>query len=291
MKKMHAGFLVLCLATGAVFRTPITAIFSLSLHDERYTHILLIPFIVVALLWLDRRRIIARAERSGAPGASVILVGYLILETARSRPFSVANLWLSGLALVLTIYGSLLACYGMRSFRAACFPLLFLLWIIPIPPFILDKVVSELRAGSTELSYLLFRLSGVPVLKHGFTLSLPGIDIDVAPQCSGIRSGISFLIAGLLMAHSILRSTWRQLCLVACILPIVMLKNAVRIVSISSLGLYIDRGFLSGNLHRYGGLPFSLVGLAFLLPLAWLLWKSEGYPVGTATRPAVLKKY
>lgn len=290
MKKTHAGFLVLSLAVGALFRAPLAAIVSLSLHDERYTHILLIPLIVVALLWLDRRRIIACAQSSPAAGASVMLVGYLILETTRSRPFSVDNLWLACLALVLAIYGALLACYGMRSFRAACFPLLFLLWIIPVPPFILDKVVSELRGGSTELSYWLFRLSGIPVLKHDFTLSLPGIDIDVAPECSGIRSGISFFIAGLLMAHLLLHSSWKQLCLIACILPIVMLKNAVRIVSISSLGLYLDRRFLSGNLHRYGGLPFSLVGLAFLLPLAWLLWRSEANPVGTGDRPAVLKK-
>lgn len=31
------------------------------------------------------------------------------------------------------------------------------------------------------------------------------------------------------------------------------------------LGVYVDNGFFSGSFHRYGGLPFSLVGFAVLL--------------------------
>jgi exosortase/archaeosortase family protein len=58
-------------------------------------------------------------------------------------------------------------------------------------------------------------------------------------------------------------------------IPVVIFKNAVRIVTISSLGVYLDRGFLHGNLHKYGGLPFSLLAILILFLVLITLRKAE----------------
>jgi exosortase len=171
--------------------------------------------------------------------------------------------------------GVFVLCYGTRSCSAATFPLLFLLLIAPIPAVVLDKIVLVLQKGSAQMTYALFKLLGVPVLWQGFKFSLPGVEIVIAEECSGIRSSVAFFITSILAGYMFLQSSWRKVCLSFFTVPIVIFKNAVRIVTISWLGVYVDQGFLHGRLHQYGGLPFSLLSLAILAPLLLVLQKSE----------------
>jgi exosortase len=161
--------------------------------------------------------------------------------------------------------------YGASSFKAAAFPLLFLILMSPLPVAAAEHIVSALQKGSAVTCYALFRLMGVPVIRHGFLFSLPGVDIEVAEQCSGIHSGLSLFIAGLLAEHVLLQGYWRKACFILCIVPVAILKNAVRIVTIAWLGIHVNPDFFHGALHRQGGLPFSLLSLAMLAVLLWLL--------------------
>ena len=105
---------------------------------------------------------------------------------------------------------------------------------------------------------------------------LPGITIEVAKQCSGIRSFISFLISGLVAAHLLLRSPWKKAFLCIVIVPvIVVLKNGLRIATLSLLAAYVDRNILSSWIHRYGGVIFSVLAVAIILPVLWLLYRSD----------------
>jgi exosortase len=161
--------------------------------------------------------------------------------------------------------------YGITSFKAAAFPLTFLLLMSPLPAFVTDRLTSVLQRGSATTCYALFRIVGVPVIRHGFLFSLPGVDIEVAEQCSGIHAGLSLFIAGLLAEHFVLRGIWKKACFILCILPIAIFKNAVRIVTIAWLGIHVNPHFFHGALHREGGLPFSLLALAMMAILLWVL--------------------
>jgi len=185
------------------------------------------------------------------------------------------NLTVAAGALVLLWIGEFIFCYGITSFRNAGFSFLFLLLIVPIPSVFLDNVVAALQAGSAQLSYLLFRMAGVPILRHGMVMSLPGVDIEVAAECSGIRSSMALFVASAVISRMLLRTSWARILTMLCVGPIGIFRNAVRIVCISLLGMYVDRGFLFGSLHHHGGLPFSLVGFAFLIPLVFLLRRWE----------------
>jgi exosortase len=147
--------------------------------------------------------------------------------------------------------------------------------MIPVPAPLMKPVILALQEGSAALSAVLFKLEHVPAFRTGLTFSLPGFDIEIAPQCSGIRSSIALCIASTLAGHLFLRTGWRQLLLVLITVPLVVFKNAVRIVTISTLGVYVSRDFLYGTLHHYSGLPFSLVELAILMPLVVRWHRSE----------------
>jgi exosortase len=155
------------------------------------------------------------------------------------------------------------------------FPLGMLIWTVPMPLVCVDAVTVALQRGSTEVVAVLFRLTGVPVLRDGYFFSLPGQAIEVAKQCSGIRSSLSLLILTLIIAHESLLSNWRRLALVVATFPIVVFKNGVRIVTLTLLATYVDPSFLTGSLHHDGGIVFFQIGLVMLLPVLALLRRAE----------------
>jgi exosortase/archaeosortase family protein len=84
-----------------------------------------------------------------------------------------------------------------------------------------------------------------------------------------------------------LRANWRKVCLCLLTVPVVIFKNAVRIVAISWLGLYVTRDFFQGRLHhQYGGLVFSLLSLGMQLSMLFVLQRSEGDPHGWGMQTA-----
>ncbi len=134
------------------------------------------------------------------------------------------------------------------------------------------------QCGSTSVAYFLFRALGVPVLRQGFLLTVPGVTIEVAKECSGIRSSMALFITCVVAAHVFLRTPWKKLLFVLLAFPLALLKNGVRIVTLTLLSIYVDPSFLTGRLHQQGGFIFFLLALAILAPVLKLLEKSEHHP-------------
>lgn len=278
MKQRHTYFALFMLLTCVASFVPLCALLRLSIENDAYSHVGLIPLVSVSLIYLERRKIFARVEYGVRIGMILVVlgVGGLCAGGEQWFPFDkIGHLSFMVLSLVLVWTGGFICCYGVSAFQAAAFPALFLLLMVPIPGLVLDKIVFVLQKASTETAYALFRIAGVPVLKNGFVFALPGVNIRVAQECSGIRSSWALLITSLLAGHLFLRSTWRKASLSVLIVPITVFKNAVRIATLSLLSVYVNRGFLTGNLHHYGGIPFSIVAVAMLVPPLWWLQRSE----------------
>jgi len=256
------------------------ALAKLSLRDERYTHLILIPFISVGIIFLERRRIFL--YRRSAPALGLPLLAFGAILFLASGGWSLAgtdggNLWLPGLALVLVWVAIFLAWNGPISAWAAAFPLGFLLFAVPLPPNLLDQAVRGLQTGSAAVTQFLFRLAGLPFLRSGFRFELPGVTIEVAEECSGIRSTMALLIAGTLAAQFALRSVPGKLAFCLLTFPVSLVRNGVRIAALSWLSVYVDPAFLQGNLHHRGGAVFALVGLILLFPVLLLIRRAEGW--------------
>jgi exosortase len=121
----------------------------------------------------------------------------------------------------------------------------------------------------------LFTLTGTPYLREEFVFTLPKFVIEVADECSGIRSTIALLLTTLIAGHLFLGSGWARLFLVLAIFPVTILKNGIRIVSLSLLASHVNPDFLIGRLHSDGGIVFFLMALALLAPVLNLLRFSE----------------
>jgi exosortase len=149
--------------------------------------------------------------------------------------------------------------------------------MVPLPDRVLGWVVHLLQQGSTEVTYLLFNMVGVPVLRQGYVLSVPTVTIQVAAECSGIRSSIALFITCLLAAQLYLRTPWKIGLFLLLVFPLALIKNGVRIVTLTLLSVYVDPSFLHGNLHRDGGFVFFVLALLLLFPVFVFLERSESY--------------
>ncbi len=79
-------------------------------------------------------------------------------------------------------------------------------------------------------------------------VSIPGLDIEVAQECSSIRSSLMLVVTTMVLAHLFLRSWWRKVLLIAVAIPLSVAKNGFRIFTIGELGTRVDPSFLSGRL-------------------------------------------
>ena len=268
--------LLLLLASVAWFWQPLVTLFSLTQQQEQYSHIVLIPCVSLYILYLDQKAIFASREWSPWLGSLVIGMGAWCYWSADAAIFAPDQLSMTILALVVMCSGVVVSCFGIKLFRKVSFGLLFLLFMVPLPSFLLDAVIGFLQRSSTEATEVLFSLLGVPVFRQGFVFRLSNFTIHVAEECSGIRSALSLFVTSLVTGHFFLRSTWAKMGLIAVVVPLAIVKNAFRIVGLSLLANYVDPTFITDSAwHRSGGIPLFLVSLVVLFSLAWLLRRSE----------------
>jgi exosortase len=277
-------------ASFAIFLRSIIDVFQTALSTDEYTHILLVLPVSLTLLFLEGRNLNFRATFAPRLGFALLLLSAAVWTVVHIYPFrpEVARSF-SIVALIICWFGSAIACYGSRVFKTLLFPFLFLFLLVPIPGFLLDKVVVFLQQASTEATFAIFKLSGTPVIRDGFILSVPSLQIEVAKQCSGIRSSEMLFITGLILAHLFLRTLWGKIVFVAFIVPMAIAKNAIRIFTLAMLGIHVNPDFLDGRLHHEGGGVFFALALAVLLALLWGLQKMEGRIATPASGPAALE--
>jgi exosortase len=229
----------------------------------------LIPIISAFLIFRGKERIFA--ESHGSP-----IIGIILCVASITAMFATDFLPAKTLAIVALFLGLFLAFYGVGTFRKALFPLLFLILMAPIPESFVEHVAVFLQKGSAEMVAWLFTLTGTPYHREGLTFVLPKVAIEIAIQCSGIRSSIALLLSCLLAAHLMLAKLSRQVIFMLVAVPMAMFKNAIRIATLSLLAIHVDIGFVGGSdLHRKGGIVFFVTTLLLMAPILWFLRRSE----------------
>jgi exosortase len=268
-----AAWVLFC---SLVFWRPLGAVAQYAFKNDNASHILIIPFIIAWLLYRDRQKIahisydFAAASFFAVP--AVLIATVLLVGSMHDKSYVLACLILSFL---LFLVSGFVAIFGRSCAKSEWFPLAFLGFLIPFPEPILNRFIYVLQAGSADVAEAIFDWSGVPALRDGFIFRLPRLSIEVATECSGIRSSIALVILALLVAHFSFSKFWKKTVFVIAGLLMMVVKNGVRISTLTILANYVDPGFLFGRLHKEGGVVFFLIGLALLLPVYWILKRGE----------------
>lgn len=277
------GFAFLCALSILFWWHSLVTTLGLALKNDAYTHILLILPLSGALIYTNAKYIDAKALRttpvpSPRLGSALLALALVIGCYTRWGMVAAPNdvrLTLGMFALVVWWIASVIFCFGVRTFLSSLFPLCFLFLLVPIPDFALSWIVEFLQHQSASAAQIMFRAAGVPATQDGIMLSIPGLDIEVARECSSIRSSLMLVVTTIVLAHLFLRSWWRKVLLIAATIPLSVAKNGLRIFTIVELGTRMDPGFLNGKLHHNGGIIFFGIAVVAMMALLWVLRRTE----------------
>jgi exosortase len=222
--------------------------------DAALSHGPLVPLAACGLLWMrrDRLREWKSADKTGLLCLALTCLVYIAAVWADVD-------FLKPLALIGAALCGVWFLGGKATLKACVGPLGFLVFMIPWPTVLMDRVAFPMQLTSSAYAGMLAGMAGVPVHREGVQLSvLPGLEakpvysIVVAQQCSGLTSMMVLLALGYLIAcHTPLRWGWRAAILGFCI-PLTVLMNAVRLAIILFAGAH-HKPVLAQWIHNHEG--------------------------------------
>jgi len=261
------------------FVYPLARIFGIALQNDLHSYIPLVPVISGYLVYTQPIRDIALRSSAGA-AAIMGALGIAVLGAAMGSGGLSGhdNLSLMMLAYLCFVVGSGFLFLGMEWMSAAAFPVAFLIFMVPLPEAAVTWVELALVAASADAAALFFQWTGTPVFRTGLVLNLPGIALEVAQQCSGIRSTLVLFITSVLTANLFLKSPWRRFVLVAFVIPLAIVRNGFRILVIGLLCVHIGPHMRDSFIHHRGGPIFFALSLIPLSLLVFWLRRHDRRP-------------
>src|SRR5438874_3507214 len=271
INKRFVGWCIYLVILCGAFALPLRDFATYARHSDVHSYVLLIPFVTAYLIYI-RWKSLSR-ELSTAWGYALLLAaagtGALLASLHFTELGQNDYMTLIALSFVCFVIAGIFLFLGSEWAHSAMFPLFFLAIMIPLPEAAVDFLENASKEASAEVANWLFLITGTPFLRSGTDFQLPGITITVAKECSGIRSSLVLVITSILATNMFLRTTWRRVLLVFAVIPLGLLRNGVRILTISLLCVHIGPHMINSVIHRRGG-PFFFA--ASLIPLFLLLW-------------------
>jgi exosortase C (VPDSG-CTERM-specific) len=278
-----AGLVPALAVLAAAFAQPLWRLARFAAASELYSYILVIPLISLGLVWLQReprpgpspanRRLAAVLLLAGAAAA---IAGRAAASAPGAEGSPPDSLLLMAGSFVLALAGILCWFLGRETIRATAFSLGFLALIVPLPLPLSAALETFLQHASAGAAAVFFQISGMPFFQGSdLDFQLPGMNLQVAPQCSGLHSTLALVILSVPLGYLFLRSPWRRAALAAAAIAIGIVRNGFRIFVIGELCVRVGPQMIDSYIHRTGGWIFFLIFLGPFLLLLLLLARSE----------------
>jgi exosortase len=228
--------------------------------DADMGHGFFVPPLAGYIVW-QRRKLLSELPRepNGWGLLLIIFAGFQALAATLG-----AELFTARLAFVFALTGTVLYLGGTAWLRAVAFPLVLLLFMIPIPQIIYARLTLSLQFLASELAEGLITILGIPVIRSGNILELPHATLNVVEACSGIRSLISLSFLSLVYAYFADGRVWMRWVLLAATVPIAIAANAIR-VAVTGLLTQVNTTLAGGIYHEIEGYIVFLIALAALI--------------------------
>jgi exosortase B len=232
-------------------------------RDDAYAHGPIVVAVFAWLVWRGRAALLEDdGERAPVFGGLLVAMGLLLYVIGRSQALTLFEV----ASHLPVIVGTLLAMRGPRLVRRFAFPLLFLVFLIPLPGFILDTITTPLKNVVSVLVEQLLQAAGYPVERAGVVLSVGPYEMLVADACSGLNSLYSLFALGLLYVHLTgpsSRARWAVMLL--AIFPIAVIANIFRVMTLVLVTYHFGPEVAQGWVHDMAGMAVFVVAFAMIL--------------------------
>ena len=228
--------------------------------DEDMGHGFFVPIVAGFIVWQRRAELAKIQPKTNYWGLAVMVWGMLQMLVGALG----AELFLARTAFLISLVGVLLFLWGTRAVRELAFPLLLLLFMIPIPRIIYSQITLPLQLFASNVAAHILEWVGIPVVREGNLLELPSQTLNVVDACSGIRSLLSLSFLSLIYAYFFDKKVWMRWVLLIATVPIAIAANAGRVTIAGMMSEY-RADLAEGAPHLLEGWVLFLVALVILI--------------------------
>ncbi len=263
--RLSWGLVTMAVVVGLLSLWPfwdgLTRMWGWWIDQPEYSHGLLIPPVAAFLMWQQKDRLERIPFTANWWGVAIVLLGGALLVVGELGTVYTAVQY----AYVITLYGLILSFLGWSAFRLIAVPLLILLFMIPLPEFVMNNLSTKLQLLSSQIGAYVMRLFDVSVFVEGNVIDLGGYKLQVAEACSGLRYLFPLMTLGFLMAYFYKGALWKRALLFVSSIPITVLMNSVRVGTIGIMVEHRGIEMAEGFLHEFQGWMVFMVSMGVML--------------------------
>lgn len=228
--------------------------------DNNYSHGYLIPIITAYLIWQIHKELAELSLRPANSGLILLILSILFFIVA----YVGAELFTMRFSMLLVIFSSIVFLVGWAIAKALIFPLLYLLFMIPLPTIIWNQIAFPLKLFATKMAVGVIKAINIPVYSEGNVIFLSNTTLEVVDACSGLRSLTSLLALSAAFALISDHSRFNKTILFFTAIPIAILVNIFRLSSTAILAKYFGAQVAEGFLHEVSGILVFFIALILM---------------------------
>lgn len=225
---------------------------------------LVIPPFSLYILYLQRRRILTIPAHPDRRGLGIIALACCVFLMGKLA----SEFFLTRISFVFLVAGLVASFNGFGRLRAAGFPLVLLLTMVPPPALIYNAAAAPLQLLASEIATRLAQMAGISIYRDGNIIHLATTSLGVAEACSGLHSLMALMIAALLLGFLEEARVAARVVLLVLAIPLAIAVNVLRVTGTAILADY-QPSLALGYYHSFSGWLIFLVGFGLL----WLTAK------------------
>lgn len=255
---MNYILLVFITAFGLFYYDTFSWLVGSWINNEYYSHGFLVPIISGYIIWSLRKELATIEKKQSQTGLAILAVGILLQ--------GIGVLWtirfISGISLLVTVYGVILYLFGWEFMKKISFPLFFLVFMIPLP--FVDIIAPPIQTLSAVGSSMMSNILGIPVVRDGLVLTIPTGSFEVGLPCSGLNSIISLLTIAVLYSFILDGRMLMKFAIIISSIPLAIAGNIMRITSMLAIANKYGQNIAMNYFHDVSSLILFCVVLIVL---------------------------
>jgi len=261
------GITIIVIATAFAYKETFLWMYARFMGaDSYYSHGFLVPFISLYFAYLQKETL-GKMKAEGSALGLIVLLFALFLHVIGTILYVFS---ISGFSIFFLVLGLLLYLSGKKITKRLWFPLLFLIFMFPLPEAVINLVSFPLKIFAAEAGVWAVSILGIPIYLEGFNIYIPAGHLLVGNPCSGLRSLIAFMALGSIFAYLEPVSTIKKYILFFVSIPIALLSNIVRIPILILVSNYwgLEAAATDTMVHSGSGIFVFILGFSLIFFVA-----------------------
>jgi exosortase len=230
-----------------------------------YSHGFLIPFVSLGILWSRREEIKLAPKQVCLWGLGVIVMALMFHWLGAKMQQTRISL----ISLILLLWGIPLYFFGWKLAKILIFPCAYLIFCVPLN--FLDALSGPLQMVATSMAHGLLNGLGIECERVGTQLMSPFFRLNVEAPCSGLRSLLAMTALSAVYAYYTQQSFVAKWLLFLASIPIAVVGNIGRIISIALVSITAGQQFGTGLHHDWSGYVLFALAISLMIGFGKLL--------------------